>query len=278
MARSQAIRARDEPLALDLRHMAYETDDGLDARATVGLLVLANDRVIEVEFRRVFERCRVALYHSRIYNDPTISPETLKRMEQGLAAATDLIAPGVALDVVGYGCTSASMVIGAARVAERVREARPGVACTTPMTAAFAAFKALGVARVALFTPYIDDINQAMRRHIEAQGVRVAAMGSFNEEDDPTVARITLESVQRAALEVGAPEAVEAVFVSCTNVRLLDGAAALEAQLGKPVTSSNHAMAWHCLRLAGIEDSLPEFGRLFTLGLDGRPTAPSAPG
>ena len=37
----------------------------------------------------------------------------------------------------------------------------------------------------------------------------------------------------------------------------------IEATLGKPVTSSNHAMAWHVLRLAGIGDPLPRWGRLF---------------
>lgn len=31
------------------------------------------------------------------------------------------------------------------------------------------------------------------------------------------------------------------------------------------MTSSNHALAWHCLRLAGIDDKLPQYGRLFTL-------------
>jgi maleate isomerase len=41
--------------------------------------------------------------------------------------------------------------------------------------------------------------------------------------------------------------------------------APLEADLGKPVTSSNHAMAWHALRLAGIRDPLPRWGRLFTV-------------
>ncbi len=41
--------------------------------------------------------------------------------------------------------------------------------------------------------------------------------------------------------------------------------AELEAELGKPVTSSNHAMAWHSLRLAGIDEPQPQFGRLFTL-------------
>ncbi|MEC7093608.1 MAG: Asp/Glu racemase, partial [Pseudomonadota bacterium] len=34
-------------------------------------------------------------------------------------------------------------------------------------------------------------------------------------------------------------------------------------------TSSNHAMAWHCLRLAGIDDTIDGRGRLFTLPLPG---------
>ena len=41
-------------------------------------------------------------------------------------------------------------------------------------------------------------------------------------------------------------------------------AASLEARTGVAVTSSNHAMAWHCLRLAGVEDMVPA-GRLFSL-------------
>jgi maleate isomerase len=50
-------------------------------------------------------------------------------------------------------------------------------------------------------------------------------------------------------------------------VRLAEAAAAIEAEIGLPVTSSNHAMAWHALRLAGVDDRLDGFGRLFTLPL-----------
>jgi maleate isomerase len=39
----------------------------------------------------------------------------------------------------------------------------------------------------------------------------------------------------------------------------------LEVALGKPITSSNHALAWHCLRLAGVNDALPQFGQLYTV-------------
>jgi maleate isomerase len=36
-----------------------------------------------------------------------------------------------------------------------------------------------------------------------------------------------------------------------------------EARLGKPVTSSNHALAWHLLRLSGIQDCPENSGILF---------------
>ena len=46
-------------------------------------------------------------------------------------------------------------------------------------------------------------------------------------------------------------------------MRLAEAARAIEAEVGIPVTSSNHAMAWHALRLAGVTDVLPQWGRLF---------------
>lgn len=250
--------------AVDKRHMPFELDGGIARRAAIGLIVLASDQTVEYEFRRIFDLAGVGLYQSRIFNANTITPETLREMEAGLSAAAGLILPGMPLDVVAYGCTSGAMVIGDETVAARIREARPGVACTSPMAAAFAALRALGAGRVALLTPYVEEINRAMRRHLEAGGVAVPVMGSFNEADDTKVARISPDSVYRAACELGRDETVEAVFVACTSLRLVDIAAALEAELGKPVSSSNHAMAWHCLRLAGIDDALPRFGRLFT--------------
>ena len=36
-----------------------------------------------------------------------------------------------------------------------------------------------------------------------------------------------------------------------------------EQEFGKPVVCSNQAMIWDCLRLAGIDDRIPGYGRLF---------------
>jgi maleate isomerase len=62
------------------------------------------------------------------------------------------------------------------------------------------------------------------------------------------------------------------VFVSCTSLRLVEAVDRIEAAVGLPVTSSNHALLWHMLRLAGIDDKVDGFGRLFSMGLAGSRT------
>ncbi len=263
---AEKIRA-DSPLVVDRQNMPYELDEGIGHRAKIGLIVLATDQTIEYECRRLMDVPGVALWESRILNSQTISRENLAKMEAGMTEAARVIMPGIPLDVVAYGCTSGGMVIGTENVHARIHEARPEVACTTPMEATFAALRALGAKRICFIPPYNDEINRSMRRHIIEAGFEVPVMGSWNLSEDEKVGKLSPSTVRNAVLELGALDSVDAVFVSCTNVRLADQVESLETELGKPITSSNHAIAWHCLRLAGIDDVIPGYGRLFRTGL-----------
>jgi len=248
-----------------IEHLPFTTDAGIGARARIGLVVLASDYTMEHEFRRVFTLPGVDYYESRIFNSPQITPETLAAMGPLLTQTVDLILPGSKLDVVAFGCTSASMVLGETTVAERIHAARPEAKATNPITAAFAAFDAFGAKRIAVLTPYRRDVNEIVRSYITGKGYQVPVFGSFNEQDDGIVASIDADSIRNAVRTIVRGREVDAVFVSCTSVRLVDAVTEIEAECGLPVTSSNHALAWHCLRLAGITDKRPELGRLFVL-------------
>jgi maleate isomerase len=254
-------RIAGEPLSLT--GMPFELDRGIAARAAIGLIVLATDHTIEHEFRQILALDGVALYETRIRNAAEINPATLAEMEQGMTGAAGLILPGSRLDVVAYGCTSGTVVIGEEAVFRRIRQARPEVACTTPITAAVAGLRALNAGRIALLTPYIEEVNQMLREFIQARGISVPVMGSFNHENDNEVARISTDSIRAAVRRLVEADKVDAVFVSCTSLRVAAIAEELEQELGVPVTSSNHALAWHCLRLAGFRDGVPGFGSLF---------------
>src|SRR5215471_18349478 len=96
----------------DLGVLPCTLDDGIAARAAIGLLVLATDQTMEHEFRHLIRLPGVAVYGARLYNDADITPETLRAMQPLIAPATELILPGSPLDVVAFGCTSASMALG----------------------------------------------------------------------------------------------------------------------------------------------------------------------
>jgi maleate isomerase len=261
-----ASKAIEDTLLIE--NLTYDLDGGIASRASIGLIVLATDYTIEHEWRQVFAGIDgVALYQSRIHNENMITPKTLRAMEPRIIECARVITPDTPVDVIAYGCTSASMAIGEEQVFTNIRQAKPDAKCTTPITAAFAAFDAFDAKRIGVLTPYSADVNQIVADYIAARGYQVPVFGSFNVDRDTVVARITPQSIEQGVREIVRHAEVDAIFVSCTSVRLMQACAALENKLGIPLTSSNHAMAWHALRLAGIDDSLGRFGSLFDLPL-----------
>ena len=253
-----------------IEHLPYDLDGGIASRARIGLIVLATDYTIEHEWRGIFTHIHgAALYQSRILNEDVISPESLRAMEPRITDCTSILTPGTPLDVVAYGCTSASMAIGEQKVFENILAAEPDAKCTTPITAAFSAFDAFNARRIGVLTPYPAEVNQIVAKYIADRGYVVPVFGSFNESRDSKVSRITPASIEKGVREIIRHAPVDAIFVSCTSVRLVEACQQLEQSVGIPLTSSNHAMAWHALRLAGIEDNLPQLGSLFELALPG---------
>jgi maleate isomerase len=122
----------DAPPALDLSGLPFRTDAGIGTRGAVGLLVLETDQTIEHEFRAVGPREVVALYAARLRNNATITPETLCAMEPLIASATALLPP-VSVGAIGFRCTSGTLMIGEAVVAEHVRAVRPGARVSDPV-------------------------------------------------------------------------------------------------------------------------------------------------
>ncbi len=251
----------------DLGVLPCTLDAGIASRAAIGLLVLATDQTMEHEFRHLIRLPGVAVYGARLFNNADITPQTLRAIGDRITPATALILPDMHLDVVAFGCTSASMALGEAEVFRQIRRARPAVACTTPVTAAFAAFKALGARRIGVLTPYAAEVNVVVRDYLNAHGAEVAAFATFDKRDDREAARISMASIAGGIAALVRRARLDAVLVSCTSLRLAEAVATIEADVGVAVTSSDHALAWHCLRLAGVNDTVPDAGRLFALGI-----------
>lgn len=242
--------------------LPYDTAPGVAGSAVLGLIVLGPDETIERDFRRMLPPDGARLLHSRIPSAPEVTAETLPRMAADLPAAAALLPASAGLGAIGYACTSGATVMGAARVAELVAQAHPGVPVTDPLSALLAACRALGVRRLGLVSPYVPEVSGVLVEALGAAGLTVAPFGSFGVAEERVVARISGASIAAALRAVGGDPACEAVFVSCTNLLALDVLEEMEAELGKPVLTSNQVLCWHMLRLAGIEDAPRAAGRL----------------
>jgi maleate isomerase len=243
--------------------LSFTLDDGAGAEAAFGLIVLQSDESMEAELRSVFDQPGLALYHSRIPSAAEVTAETLKQMEQDLPRTAALLPTAQSLDVVGYGCTSGATVIGADKVAAAIQASHADAKTTDPITAVMAACAHLKVKKLGFVTPYVAEVSEAMRSLLEKNGLTVTAFGSFEQAEESVVARISEQSVYDAVCAVGDQAEVDAVFTSCTNLRSFDIIDKAEARLGKPVISSNQALAWHMLTLADVPTQGRGPGRLF---------------
>ncbi|MEM6588611.1 MAG: Asp/Glu racemase [Pseudomonadota bacterium] len=240
--------------------MSYEIAP--EPAARLGLVVLSTDETLEDEARAIMGP-GPSIYHTRIESAPSVTPESLAAMEARMVNSASLLPAG--LDAIGYGCTSASVVIGPEAVAAQKRAVQPGVPVTNPISAVMAGLDAVGAKRIAMVTPYATDVVAPMRAFLERHGFEVLSERSFDERDDRRVPRISEQSTLKAMREaVAAAEGVEAVFSSCTNLRSFGIIDAAEAELGVPVISSNSGLLWHLARLGGVE-RIHGPGRLFSL-------------
>ncbi len=243
----------------------YTLTGPIGTRATLGLIVLQVDETIEHDFRRLFSGDDIALYVSRIPSGDDLNPDSIAAMEETLPHAAGLLPPAAAFDVVGYGCTSGTTLIGADRVAALVKSTTNTRAVADPLTAALSAMGTLKATSIGIVSPYIDAVAVPIRRAFEQAGFAVPATVSFGEQIEARVARIDPASIHAAALSVGRQPGVDTVFLSCTNLRTLDIIDDLEQTLGKPVVSSNQALAWQMARLAFLPKPPRAPGRLFAV-------------
>tara|TARA_R110002073_G_scaffold35082_1_gene103141 strand:- start:431 stop:1147 length:717 start_codon:yes stop_codon:yes gene_type:complete len=232
---------------------AYTLDGPIGTRATLGLVVLQTDETIEHDFRRLFAAPDISLYITRVPSGLDVTTDTLATMSAVLPAAAKLLPTALTYDVVGYGCTSGTAVIGPDKIAEQVKVGCATAQVTEPLSALVAICQDRGISRIGFLSPYIESVSQTLRSALNARGVETPVFGSFDEGEETKVAKISQQSLYDAAMALGASDAVQAVFMSCTNLRTLDVIPRIEKALGKPVFSSNQVLAWHMARLAGID-------------------------
>lgn len=226
----------------------------------VGLILPSVNIHMEPEFYRMnipginFHSTRVMLKET--------TEKGLVEMENDLNYAAELIA-STRPQVVAYACTSGSFIKGDEwdnSIMEKISEVTNCPAITTSR-AVINAIHAVGLKKVTLVTPYIDDINKKESEYFEKNGISVVAEKGLQIIDADILHAQSEETVKKLVMETDVPES-DGIIISCTDFKGLEIAAELEEKLGKPVITSNTATMWAILGLLNYSQPVEGYGVL----------------
>jgi maleate isomerase len=191
-----------------------------------------------------------------------VRAEALKAMAEEAAEAAELLSTA-GTNLIVYGCTTGSLLGGVEwerRLMEKVQEngRTPSFSTASAVVEALREFEAK---KIVVATPYIEELNTLEKNFLGAHGFEVLEMKGLGLVSNLDIGREPPSTAYRLVCEVFKTEA-DAVFISCTNLRTIEVIKALEADLGRPVVTSNQASMWKSLRTGGIRERIPGYGSL----------------
>ncbi|MGI5330602.1 maleate cis-trans isomerase family protein [Actinomadura nitritigenes] len=236
-------------------------------RSVLGVIVPSTNTVVEDEYYRArvpgvsFHAGRILIRDGKLDSDESfeafladLRTQIAYAVESVLTCEPDHLVMGMSAETFWGG------VDGNAEFERWIGELS-GLAVTTGASACHAALSRLGVRRIGVITPYQPVADEQVRAFFTEQGYDVHAVHGLKCDSATSIASVAPAEIRAAFAAVDGPQ-VEALVQAGTNLPVMDVAAELEAELGKPVVAINTATLWHTYRTLGITDRIPGAGRL----------------
>lgn len=239
-------------------------------RGRVGVIVSPPNTVVEGEFAQMAPR-GVSVHVSRLDRPPQaagpLSRDAVLETNRDLPRATGGLSE-LRLDVVAFAHTAGSMMGGVKYDVDlaAMMEEKLGCPAVTTTSAVVEALKTLNSQRLALLTPYPQEMTHREVEYLEAAvpGLEVVSQRSMGIESGLAIGDMGPNVAYREARQIDASQA-DTLFLSGTNWRTIELIPAMEADLKMPVITANQVTMWSILKKLGI-DARPGFGSLFGQG------------
>jgi maleate isomerase len=237
-----------------------------DMPIRIGLVVLATDMVLEVEWRELFAGLPIEILVARIACEAEVTPEALLTMAQQIGHCASIILPDVTLDAIAYGCTSGSLVIGEERVHQLLQQGNAQQITSNPFSAAKAALTHVKAQNVMVLSPYLASVNKPFYEALTHAGFNISRWGSLDLTLDREIGSMDPDHLPVLIDQLfdGLESIPDAVFISCTNFKAIAKLHQLEQRYGCYFMSSNQVMAWHVLHQLNIILPKGNIGRLLS--------------
>ena len=246
-------------MALSIKHINSKFKNRNNPK--VGLIALSTDQTIENDFNKICNNLPLDIFVNRIHNQNPLTKENLLKMQDDLELVANRILPDEKINTIAYGCTSGTIAIGEDKIRDKILLAKPGCYVTTPVTSAVKAFKKMNINKIALFTPYPDAVNKTILEYFSQKNIEVLSFASFNLNLDSEIANVDPNYILEISSKLEMKN-VDALFISCTALPVLNILNKLEDKLKKLVLSSNQTLIWDTIRSTGYKSPIKGYGKL----------------
>jgi len=235
-------------------------------RILLGMLTPSSNTVLEPVTSAMLSGLPEASAHFGRFKvtEIALSERALGQFDDGEILRAAGLLSHAKLDCIGWNGTSSGWLGFDAdeRLCMRIAEATGIPACTSVL-ALNEIFRATGVTRFGLVSPYLDDVQQRIVENYARSGFECAAERHLGLQDNYSFSEVSADQLRAMAREVarGKPQAIT---IFCTNLRGAPLAEELERELGIPVYDSIATVVWKSLKLTGVDTRrLRGWGRLF---------------
>jgi maleate isomerase len=223
----------------------------------VGVIVPSPNTTVEADFMRALP-ANVTVHAARMFLAETTADAERRMIYDHVPIAVADLAT-LRPHVVAFACTSAGAVLGAdgeaALIANIARETGAFVVSTN--NAVGKAIETLGRKRIALLTPYVAELNQAIRAGLERRGPTVVHMAGLGITDPFGICNFTPAEIVAFAERELAGQQFDLLFVSCTNFRAVEARPLFMERFGVPVVTSNQATIDAAFDAIGVSANWP---------------------
>lgn len=225
-------------------------------RCRIGLIIPSSNTTMESEFSK-FTPEGFSIHASRLPLKKVTERELITMSEE-VERCSKLLAQAE-VDVIVYGCTSGSFIKGRGydQELENIISGETGVPAVSTAGAVIEALRTEGFKKIAVATPYIDEINRKEEEFLAEHGIEVSEIKGLDLADNIKIGECGATVAYKLGKEVirSNPQA-DALFISCTNFRTFGIINTLTQDIEKPVITSNLATLKSTLRKVGLSDTL----------------------
>jgi maleate isomerase len=250
-----------------MQYAQLKGDPLLTKRTLLGVLTPSSNTVLEPVTSEIVASLDGVTAHFARFRVVEISNRSGATAQFGLEhqlAAAELLADANVHSIVWSGTAASWLGFDKDEELCRAIRAKTGIPAGSSVLAINDLFRAAGVSRFGLVSPYTSDIQAAIVANYGAAGFNCVAERHSGEARNFAFSEIAEDTIAEM-IEAVAAERPDAITVMCTNMLAARIAPRLEERIGIPIFDSSSAAVWDGLRRAGQDPRRVEgWGRMFS--------------